>query len=261
MKKIMFMSLALAALMMASCGNKAQAPASEADSDSVAATVTEGDATAQKLSSESQNTVKNLTAQLSQAVKDKDSKATISVLANLQTIYKNLVDAGKIDEAKAYGTAVKNFINSNAETIKTLTSGNATIASLVEGIKNLPTSASATADEAKAAVVSDVVSLASPSIAKGATAVATAQAAAEALKNAPASVQAAATDAASNAVSKAKSTAEETATKAVNNAQEKAAEKASKAQEKAAEKVSKAQQKANEAVDKAAGKALKGLGL
>lgn len=61
--------------------------------------------------------------------------------------------------------------------------------SLVNGIINLPTSAAATAEDAKAAITSDVVKLASPAIAKGETVVETAKAAAKMVKNAPEAVK------------------------------------------------------------------------
>lgn len=58
-----------------------------------------------------------------------------------------------------------------------IASGNSTVESLVNGIINLPTSAAATAEDAKAAITSDVVKLASPAITKGETVVETAKAA------------------------------------------------------------------------------------
>lgn len=94
-----------------------------------------------------------------------------------------------MEEAKAYGSAIKKFVNDNAESLKTIASGNSTVESLVNGIINLPTSAAATAEDAKAAITSDVVQLASPAIAKGETVVETAKAAAEMVKNAPETVK------------------------------------------------------------------------
>lgn len=239
MKKIIFMVIAAVAITFASCGNKTATPVETADSDSVAA-----------LSEESQTTFNNLTAELQKALKANNSEGTIASLATLQTIYKNLVDSGKLDQALSYGTAIKNFINENAETIKNVASGNATIASLVEGIKKLPTTAATTAEEAKNAVAADVVNLASPAVAKGATAIATAEAATEAIKNAPATVKEAAATAANNAVENAKT-----------NVENKVNEKVTEAQTKANDAVNKAAEKANENVNKAKEKALKGLGL
>ena len=102
-------------------------------------------------------------------------------------------------------------------------------------MENLPTSATATAEEAKAAVISDIIKLASPAIVKGTTAVEDAQAAAEAVKNAPDEAKA-----------------------AIEN---KANEEAAKAKQKANEAVDKAASKANDAVNNAKNKIVKDLGL
>ena len=260
MKKVIIFAAALA-LTFSSCGNKTQNAAANADSAAVVANE-EGGA---ELSADDQTTIDNLTAELQKAIDAKDAKTTISVLANLQTIYKNLAEEGKLEEAKAYGSAIKKLVNDNAESLKTIASGNSTVESLVNGIINLPTSAAATAEDAKAAITSDVVKLASPAIAKGETVVETAKAAAEMVKNA-------AENAAKSAVNNAASTAENAAKTAVDDAAAKAnaaaaegkkklEEKRNADRQKAAEKVNEANKKANEAVNKAADKALKGLGL
>lgn len=263
MKKVIIFAAALA-LTFSSCGNKTQNTAANADSAAVVANE-EGGA---ELSADNQTTIDNLTAELQKAIDAKDAKTTISVLANLQTIYKNLAEEGKLEEAKAYGSAIKKLVNDNAESLKTIASGNSTVESLVNGIINLPTSAAATAEDAKAAITSDVVKLASPAIAKGETVVETAKAAAEMVKNAPEAVK----NAAKSAVNNAASTAENAAKTAVDDAAAKAnaaaaegkkklEEKRNADRQKAAEKVNEANKKANEAVNKAADKALKGLGL
>lgn len=239
MKKIIFMAIAVGAITLASCGNKTATPVETADSDSIAA-----------LTEESQATFKHLTAELRKALKSNNSEETIASLATLQTVYKNLVDNNKLDEALSYGAAIKNFINENAEAIKNVASDNNTIANLVESIKNLPTTATTTTEKARNAVAADVADLASPAIAKGATAIATAEAAAEAIKNAPATAKKAATTAVENAVEKTKTAAEN-----------KVGEKVSEAQTKANDAVNKAAGKANDEVNKAKEKALKSLGL
>ena len=263
MKKAFVFAAALA-LTFSSCGNKTQNTAANADSAAVVANE-EGGA---ELSEDNKTTIDNLTAELQKAIDAKDAKTTISVLANLQTIYKNLAEEGKLEEAKAYGSAIKKFVNDNAESLKTIASGNSTVESLVNGIINLPTSAAATAEDAKAAITSDVVQLASPAIAKGETVVETAKAAAEMVKNAPEPVK----NAAKSAVKNATTTAENAAKAAVDDAAAKASnaaaegkkkleEKRNAERQKAAEKVNEANKKANEAVNKVADKALKGLGL
>lgn len=263
MKKV-FLFAAAIALTLASCGNKSQGNAAESDStateavaDTTAETTENAEATA-NLSQESKATVENMTSELQKAVDAKDSKATISTLANLQTIYKNLVEQGKVDEAKAYGSAIKTFVNQNAEAIKNVANGNATINSLVSGIQNLPTSAEATVEQAKAAIGEDITNLASPAIAKGATAIATAKEAADIIKNAPATVKSAAENAANQAVNKAK----DAATEKVNSEIDKAKQKANEAvKEKATKAVNDTKEKVNQKVNEAASKALKGLGL
>ena len=73
-----------------------------------------------ELSADNKTTIDNLTAELQKAIDTKDAKTTISILANLQTIYKNLAEKGKLEEAKAYGSAIKKFVNDNAEALKGL---------------------------------------------------------------------------------------------------------------------------------------------
>lgn len=256
MKKV-FLFAAAIALTLASCGNKTQGNAAGSDStatENVDTTAAENDGEETgdaALTEDGKATVTHLTAELQKAIDAKDSKAAITTLANLQTIYKNLVAAGKLDEAKAYGSAIKKFVNDNAESLKNVVEGNVTIANLVQGVQNLPTSASTTAEQAKAAIASDIVNLASPTIAKGETAVATAKAAAEAVKNAPAAAKAAAESKVNSEVQKANAKAE--AAKAKNDA------KVNEAKQKAAAKVNEAKQKTNEAVNNAANKAIKDL--
>ena len=272
MKKMMFAVALVAAFTFASCGSKSQSAQPAADSTAVADSAAAG-ASAQ-VSPETSKMLGTLTAQVSQAIGAKNPKALTTALADMAATYKTLVNAGKLDEAKAYGEHVKAFVNKNAESLKSVaaTAGNTTINDLVTSIKNLPTTAETTADEAKAAVSSDVVNLASPYIQKGAEAAATAETAADVLKNAPEAAATAAKTAASNAAA----TAENTAKTAVNNAataaksaaeakvnEGKAAvnKAATDAQSKAAKKVTDAQKKANDAVNSAANKALKGIGL
>ena len=253
MKKAFIMAAAIA-LTLASCGSKTQSNTAGADSaatetvDTTAEEAAEAADVEAALTPDSKATVENLGAELKKAIEAKDSKAAITTLANLQTIYKNLVAQGKLDEAKAYGSSIKQLVSENADAIKNVASGNVTIQQLVDGVANLPTSASATAEEAKAAISSDIANLASPTIAKGETAVKTAEAAAAIVKNAPEAVKTAAKDAANQAVSDAKQKAND----AVNNAKETAKAAAEK-------KVNEAKQKANDAVNDAANKALNKL--
>lgn len=265
-KHLIFAAALVAAVTFSSCGGNSKSAAPAADSTEVTTDTASAQAGAQALSPETQKTYDALTAQVSQAVDKKDPKAVQTALANIAATYKALVNAGKLDEAKSYGSAVKDFVTKHATELKNLanadkTAATTTISDLVTGIENLPTAANTTAEEAKAAVTQDVVNLASPYLQKGAAAAATAETAANAIKNAPEAIKSAANTAASNAAS----TAETAAKTAVNNAE--AAGKAAvdkqvdKAQKKASDEVNKAQKKANDAVNKAANKALKGIGL
>lgn len=271
---MMFAVALVAAFTFASCGNKSQSAQPAADSTAVADSAAAAAAASAKVSPETSKMLGTLTAQVSQAIGAKNPKALTTALADMAATYKTLVNAGKLDEAKAYGEHVKVFVNKKAASLKSVaaTAGNTTINDLVTSIMNLPTTAETTADEAKAAVTSDVVNLASPYIQKGAEAAATAESAADVLKNAPEVAATAAKTAASNAAA----TAENTAKTAVNNAataaksaaeakvnEGKAAvnKAATDAQSKAAKKVTDAQKKANDAVNSAANKALKGIGL
>lgn len=267
MKKNIMLVMAVAAMLFASCGGSKTKSAAEAtDSTATADSTEQIDTTA--LAPEIKSTLNALTAQATSAIEKKDPKQVTTALADLATTYKTLVNAGKLDEAKTYGAAIKKFVKDNEQTLKSVATNNTTIADLINNIENLPTTAATTADEAKKAVAQDVVNLASPYLQKGAAAAATAEAAAAVLKNAPAAAKAA-IDA---APATAKAAAEQAANQAVNNAKtaaenkvneeaNKADEAVTKAQNKAAEKVNKAANKANDAVNKAAGKALKGLGL
>lgn len=266
MKKVFIFAAAIA-LTLASCGNKTQGNAAGSDSaattenvDSATANEAAGDAIDETaLSEDSKATITNLTTQLQKAIAAKDGKATITTLANLQTIYKNLVAQGKLEEAKAYGSSIKKLVSENAESIKNVADGNVTILQLVDGAKNLPTSASTTAEQAKAAISSDVTSLASPVIAKGETALTTAKAAEEAIKNAPATAKAAVENAANQAVSNAKTAVQNKVNSEVQKANDQATSAVNSAKAKAESKANEAKQKANDAINNATNKAIKDL--
>lgn len=234
MKKVFFYA-AMAALMLASCGNKTQANASASDSDSVATEQTSAADGSQavdaaltaNLSPENKAAVEQLTSNLQKAIASKDSKAAATTLAQLHTKYQQLVEQGNLDEAKAYGSAIQAFVNKNSESLKTLSSGNTTVVDLVNGIANLPTSANTTIEEAKAALSSDG---------------AAAKAAAELAKGA---AETAVKDAANQAVNNAKTTAENAASKAVNDAKAAAASKVNSEVSKVASSAAAAKAKAD----------------
>lgn len=218
--------VAAVALVVAGCsGNKAE-KASATGTDSVAT----------ELAPEVQQATDSLTALLTKSLDEKNAKAVTDVLATLETKYAELVKEGKLEEAKSYALKIQEFVNEHAENIKSLAAGNTTISSLVDGIKNLPTNAETTAEEAAAAVSSDAQTIATAAKAAAAAKV-------------------------SDAADAVKDAAKEKVDNAVSDAKSKASEAVSNAQQKAADKVTNAQKKANEKVNDAANKALKGLGL
>ena len=249
MKKVFFIALAAAAITLCSCngGNK---PSQANGNDSTATTTDSTSAAAPEMNQETKTTFDNLTAQLASSLKAKDSKAVISSLANLETIYKNLVDKGNVEEATKYASAIQQFVNEHSEELKTYTSGNASIAQLVNGIASLPTTAGTTAEEAKKAVSTDVVNLASKAIASGSTTVATAEEAANLIKNAPEAVKSAANAAAQNTAANAEKAVADKANEAASNAKKKASDKVNEETTKAADKVN---SEANKALKKVFG--------
>jgi len=162
-----------------------------------------------------------LTGDMQAKLEAKDSKGLTEIVESAKQKIDELVSEGKVEEAKAYASQVKQFIDNNAETIKQVTNGDATISSIVSAISSLPTNAENAVDAAGDAVKADA-------------------------ENAVQSAK----DAAENKANEVKDAAKQT----VDNA--KAA-----AKQKANEEVDKAVNKANEEVNKAANKALNKLGL
>lgn len=241
MKKIVLFAAAIAAISFTSCGNKTNANQSANDSDSIA--VVDTASANQAINALADPTLKSaaeqLTSEVTKNLENNDPKTLTSTLAALQLKYQELVNSGKLEEAKKYGAAIKTFIKENQEKIKQFTNGNATVNTLVNGIINLPTSAEATVEQAKAAVSGDLSKL-----------VTAGSAADAAIKNMPETAK----DAAANAANTAAKNAEDAAKAKVN-------EEAAKAQNKANEAINKASEKATQKVNDAAKNAIKGLGL
>ena len=213
MKKVFL--FACVAFALASCGNKA-ASNEEVKEDTVAVAV------------DSEEAAGEITADLNDALKaeTKDPSKIEATLTKVKEEYAKLVEEGKVEEAKKYALKIQEFISNNSESLKSAASS-ATVVSLIDGIKNLPTSAEATAEDAVAAVKADAKTVG------------------DAAKN---TAEAAATNAANNA----KSAAE---TK-VNETKAKAETKVNDAANKAADKVNDAANKANSAIGNAANKLL-----
>ena len=136
MKKIVLFACAVFAL--ASCGNKAASTEAEVQEDSVVVNLV--------LPADS--------VEVTSALETKDPAKIEAALTKAKDVYAKLVEEGKVEEAKKYALKVQEFIANNSESIKSA-ANNATVASLVDGIKNLPTSAEATAADAVAAVKAD----------------------------------------------------------------------------------------------------------
>lgn len=140
MKKVFLMAMAAIAFIFAGCGDKKTTPSGN-QADTTIVMDASADATADSLTSE-------LDVQLAQ----NSSDAVQATLTSLQNKYAELVASGKLDTAKAYAAKIQQFLNENAEKIKAAAANNATIAALVTGIQNLPTTAEATAEQAEEAV-------------------------------------------------------------------------------------------------------------
>ena len=140
MKKVFL--FACVAFALASCGNKA-ASNDEVKEDTVAVAVDNDEAA-------------EVTTALEEALKEetKDPAKIEATLTKVKDEYAKLVEEGKVEEAKKYALKIQEFISTNSESLKSA-ANNATVVSLIAGIKNLPTSAEATAEDAVAAVKAD----------------------------------------------------------------------------------------------------------
>lgn len=227
MKKIFFLAAAFMALTFTACQNKTQKSAQTTDSDSIAAQT--GNA---KIPQAVSKQVSQVTQTISQQLQGKDAAGLAKTMATVQTTYQQLVKEGKLQEAKTYVSQVQQFIQKNQAAVNQVASGNTTIANLINGVKNLPTSTSTTAQQAAAAVSTD------------------AQAIANGVKSLPAGTKEAAEKTVKNAVDNAKT-----------NGENQVKGQVDQAKQKAADAVNKTSQKASDAVNQGAQKALKGLGL
>lgn len=239
MKKVLFISIAVAAITLASCGNKTNASANAdstatdttaqiADStDSTAAIAKGGNAGAAPA------TAAALTKELQAKIAAKDTKGITVLLANAQA---KIAQLAKEDPAaaKAYVSQLQQYVNQHASELKTIAGGDATISQAIDEVKSL-------SPEKVVNAVANAATTDAKNIATGA---------AETAKSA-----------AENAVNSKVNEATSAAKAAKTAAETKAANAVTKAQKKANDAVTNTQKKANDAVNKAAGKALKGLGL
>lgn len=205
MKKVIIPALVAVAMTIVSCGNKANQNANGVDSAAV---------TTEQVDEQAQAA----TEKLQDALTGKDSETLTAAFEKVSEEYKALVEEGKLEEAKAYASKVQEFINTHAEELSAVTEGNTTITNLVNTVKNLPTDAQTTAEEAAAAVKSDVK-----------------EAAETAVENAK--------DAATEKVNEVKEQAAEKANEAVTNVKDKANKKVEEANKKATDAINKATDK------------------
>uniref|UniRef100_A0AB33J543 Lipoprotein n=1 Tax=Prevotella sp. GTC17254 TaxID=3236794 RepID=A0AB33J543_9BACT len=139
MKKIFFAAVAVA-LTMASCGNQTKSASQLVDSDSIAAAVDTAAVAA--------NSAEAVVSLLNNQLTEKNGTDLTKTLTSLQTKYAELVKGGKLEEGKKYAQVVKQFVEEHADQIKSVVGDNATVNTLISGIKSLPTDAATTANEA-----------------------------------------------------------------------------------------------------------------
>ena len=92
-----------------------------------------------------ENEATEVTTALEEALgaETKDASKIEATLTKVKEEYAKLVEEGKVEEAKKYALKIQEFISNNSESLKSAASS-ATVVSLIDGIKNLPTSAEAT---------------------------------------------------------------------------------------------------------------------
>lgn len=141
MKKLFIVAIAFVGLTFASCGEKNKS-GEAVDSTEVA------------VDSESEAIPAELSA-LGEQLEAKDASAVEKTLASVKETYDKLVAEGKIEEAAAYASKVKAYVEEHADAIKEATNGNVTVSSIIDAVKNLPTSADAAVAGAESAVKAD----------------------------------------------------------------------------------------------------------
>ena len=159
MKKIFIM--VCAAIALVSCGGKTAPSAADVVSDTVE------QATAQTEEAEQVAAAEAVTAQLDEQLKTGDAKTLAKTLASAKATVEKLQSEGKTEEAAAYASKIKEYVDKNKEALTTAAKGDMTVADLVNGIANLPASVQQGAAAAKAAVNADAAKVASDADAAG----------------------------------------------------------------------------------------------
>ncbi len=137
MKKLFFMALACVAMGFASCGNKTTENAELADTTAVDS-VMDADA---------------IVSALSEKLQANDPAALAALSQQAQQTIADLIAKGDTALAKEYASKIKEFVNTNADKIKEVASGNETINGLVKTVQ--ATSVTDLANQAAAAIKAD----------------------------------------------------------------------------------------------------------
>ena len=132
MKKIFVAIAVLAAITFTSCGNSTN-EATDQDTTEVAADTTEEE------------------VDLEEALQNGDVDAIKAEVDKVQ----ELIASGDTAEAKKYAYKLQEFAANHKDDLDGLATGEVTVADLINGIKNLPNTGKAVANEAKDAATSD----------------------------------------------------------------------------------------------------------
>lgn len=146
MKKIFIM--VCAAIALVSCGGKTAPSAADVVSD----TTEDVTAVAAKTANEAADkAVEAVTTALDEQLKAGDAKTLAKTLASAKAAVEKLQSEGKTEEAAAYASKIKEYVDKNKEALTTAAKGDMTVADLVNGIANLPASVQQGAAAGKAA--------------------------------------------------------------------------------------------------------------
>ena len=127
MKKIMFAVMAMCAIGFTSCGNKAQAPADNAEAVEEVTYNAEDEAAA---------SISALTEQ----IEAQDANKLQEVLAAVQEKIKDIIGSNP-EVAKEYVTKVQDFLKENAEKIKAFAGENAAVQTALAALTEAPADA------------------------------------------------------------------------------------------------------------------------
>lgn len=220
MKKTFIMACAAIALM--SCGGKTAPAATDVVSDTVENTT--ADTTAAAAGTETAADAAAATAEIDKHLKAGDAESMGKALAEAKATVEKLKAEGKTEEAAAYASKIKEYVEQNKSAITKAAKGDMTVGDLVNGIVNLPSSLKQSAQDAKSAVDADAGKVVSDVNAAGAAA----KTAAGAAKTAAKAAGAAAKAKAESDVAAAKKAAEDKAKATVEEGKQKVRDAANK---------------------------------